>query len=117
MAKQRIWPEETLAKKELCCIVCGTPDNVELGHVTGRAHDRPRTPGSKTVYVEPESVVPICGPFPEGCHGAYDRHELDIVQYLETPEMVRAVEDLGSLISALRRTAPEWMRANEGGRE
>jgi len=24
MAKERIWPEETLAKKEQRCVVCGT---------------------------------------------------------------------------------------------
>lgn len=106
---KREWPEETLTKKELVCIVCGS-SNVELAHVTGRVHDRPRTRGSKTVYVEPESVVPLCGPFPEGCHGAYDRHEIDIVSYLETPEQVRAVEDLGSIISALGRLAPNAHR-------
>ena len=106
---ERIWPDETLAKKEQVCIVCGSP-NVELAHVTKRVFDKPRTPGSKTVYVEPESVVPLCGPFPEGCHGAYDAHELDIVSYLETPEQVRAVEDYGSLLSALVRLAPSIHR-------
>ena len=103
--KRRIWPEETLAKKEQSCLVCGT-FGVELAHVTGRIHDRPRTAGSKTVYVEPESVVPLC---PDH-HRSYDAREIDIVQYLETPEQVRAVEDTGSLLSALARVAPNWMR-------
>src|ERR1044072_284466 len=102
---RRVWPEETLEKKLQVCIVCGR-SGVELAHVTGRVNDRPRKPGSKTGYVEPESVVPLC---PED-HRAYDAHELDIVSALETPEMVRAVEDTGSLISALRRTAPNFMR-------
>ena len=108
MSKERIWPEETLAKKEQVCINCGR-SGVELAHVTGRIHDRPRTEGAKTVYVEPESGVPLC---PDD-HRAYDAHELDIVSALETPEMVRAVEDTGSLISALRRVAPNFMRESE----
>lgn len=75
---------------------------MELAHVTGRAYDRPRTPGSKTVYVEPESVVPLC----KEHHMEYDAHQREILCYLETPEQVRAVEDLGSIESARRRLAP-----------
>lgn len=99
---RRVWPEETLAKKEQACLVCGR-FGVELAHVTGRAHDRPRTPGSKTVYVEPESVVPLCPTH----HREYDSHQREILCYLETPEQVRAVEDLGSIESARRRLSPE----------
>ncbi len=102
--KRRVWPEETLAKKEQTCVVCGEWP-VELAHVTGRIHDRPRKAGSQTVYVEPESVVPLCPPH----HKEYDAHQLDLVQHLETPEQIRAVQDLGGLVSALRRTAPKWM--------
>lgn len=110
MAKQRIWPEETLEKRELPCRVCGKEVGIELAHVTGRIFDRPRTPGAKTVYVEPESVVPLCGPAldPASCHYAYDSHALDLLPYLELPEELRAIEDLGSIGLALKRLSPDF---------
>jgi hypothetical protein len=113
--KSRIWSEEANEKREQgYCLICGSTDHLELAHITGRIYDRPRTPGSKTVYVEPESVVLICGPFPEGCHGAYDRHELDILSHLYLPEQIRAVEDLGSIESARRRLCPSDFQTTEG---
>jgi len=107
--KTRIWSDEALAKRAEGCRVCGRTDRVELAHVTGRIHDRPRTPGSKTVYVEPESVVPLCGPAvdPGTCHHAHDSHRLDLLPYLHLEEQIRAVEDAGSIGLALQRISPE----------
>jgi hypothetical protein len=102
--KTRFWPEETHEKRAEGCRICGASE-VELAHVTGRSHDRPRqlpTRPTKAVYVEPESVIPLC---PDH-HRAYDAHEIDILQYLRAPEQIRAVEDLGSIESARRRLCP-----------
>lgn len=99
--KQRVWTEEANDKRAEGCRICGD-STVELAHVTGRTHDRPRTPGAETVYVEPESVIPLCSEH----HRAYDAKALDIISYLRTPEQVRAVEDLGSIESARRRLCP-----------
>jgi hypothetical protein len=106
MGPKRNW-KDARAKVELegACRVCKTELCLEAAHVTGRRHDRPK-PGKKELWVDPVSVVPLCGPFPEGCHGAYDRHEISILSVLETDEQVRAVEDLGSIDSALHRVAP-----------
>lgn len=103
MGKQRVWPDETLEKKEERCRVCGI-EGVELAHITGRAWDRPRTPGAKTVYVEPQSIVPLCPRH----HRQYDAHALDLLPYLELPEELRAIEDMGSIGLALKRLSPDF---------
>lgn len=107
--KQRVWTEGANAKRAEGCRVCGYHE-VELAHVTGRTHDKPRTPGAKTVYVEPESVVPLC----KEHHVAYDSHRLDLLSYLHPAEQVRAVEDLGSIESARRRLCPGAYSAEMG---
>lgn len=107
--KQRVWTDEANDKRLEGCRVCGSWE-VELAHVTGRVYDRPRTPGAKTVYVEPESVVPLC----PGHHLAYDAHSLDLIAFLHLPEEIRAVEDLGSIESARRRLCPSAYSPQEG---
>ena len=102
----RVWTEEAQAKRVYGCRICAK-NEVELAHVTGRKYDRPRTPGAKTVYVEPESVIPLCVEH----HRAYDAHALDILSYLYLPEQIRAVEDLGSIESARRRLCPSEFRS------
>lgn len=100
--KTRKWSDEAQAKREEGCRVCGA-FTVELAHVTGRIHDRPRMPGSQTVWVEPESVVPLCPTH----HAAHDAHRLDLLPYLRQPEEIRAIEDLGSIGLALKRICPD----------
>lgn len=51
-----------------------------------------------------DNVVPLCGG-PDGCHGAYDRHELDLLPYLTLPEQIAAVRQAGGIALAYRRTA------------
>jgi hypothetical protein len=101
----RVWPEETLDKKHEPCVVCGNHP-VELAHVSKRAFDRPRRAGSKTVYVEKESIVSLC----PDCHRSYDAHELDLIAYLPIQKQLRAVEDYGSITKALERLAPSLSR-------
>lgn len=88
----RVWKEaREKVDAEAGCRVCGYPHRVEAAHVTGRVHDRPKTPGAKTVYVAPDSVVPLC----RDHHTQYDAHNLDLLPHLFKPEQLRAVEDLG----------------------
>jgi hypothetical protein len=107
--KQRVWTEEAHQKRSEGCRVCGYHE-VELAHVSGRVFDQPRTPGAKTVYVEPESVVPLC---PEH-HKQYDAHALDLLSYLQSPEQIRAVSDYGSIEIARRRLCPSEYQQERG---
>ena len=101
--KTRKWSDEALAKREEGCRVCGRPD-VELAHVTYRRFDRPRKPGQKTVWVEPESIVPLCNHH----HRLFDDHLLDLLPYLHLEEELRAIEDMGSIGLALKRLSPDF---------
>lgn len=106
--KTRIWTDEANAKRAEGCRICGSYE-VELAHVTWRKHDRPRTPGAKTVYVEPESVVPLC---PEH-HRLHDAHQLELLPALTLAEQLRAVEDEGGIELARKRLAPSAYRREE----
>jgi hypothetical protein len=103
--RSRVWTDEAQGKRSEGCRVCGYHE-VELAHVSGRVFDQPRTPGAKTVYVEPESVVPLC---PEH-HKAYDAHALDLLPFLRAPEQLRAVKDYGLIETARRRLCPSEYR-------
>lgn len=107
--KTRKWSPEALAKREEGCRRCGTSVNVELDHHSGRVNDRPRTPGSKTVWVEPEDIWPLCGPFPEGCHGAKHRHEFDCWPLMHDDERERAIEIHGTESLARRHLGEQLM--------
>lgn len=80
------------------CRVCGAP-NAEAAHVIPRS----LAPGVGN-NMSADNVVPLCGG-PDGCHGAYDRHELDLLPYLTLPEQVAAVRQAGGIALAYRRTA------------
>ena len=87
------------------CRVCHIERGLEMAHITGRRNDQPK-PGTKTLYVHPDSIVPLCSVD----HRAYDARELDLLPYLTTEEQARAVLDAGSLTLAFRRTAPTSYR-------
>lgn len=103
---RRDW-QDALAKvaAEGVCRVCGSTLRVEAAHVIGRARDRRRPDG--IVRVDPDSVVPLCGPATSSgtCHGRYDAHELDLAPYLTAEEGARAVLDAGGLWAAVRRVS------------
>lgn len=93
---KRDWSDA--AKKCLAepgCRVCGS-SRFEMAHISGRAYDA--TGG----YVEPNDIVPLCGPFPTGCHGLYDGKKLDLVPYLSRDEVERCIELLGAGQAAIR---------------
>lgn len=88
------------------CRACGSTEHVEAAHVVGRKHDEPASPGSPVLFVRPERIVPLCGPFPDGCHGEYDHKRLDLLPFLKAEEQAQAVLDAGSIVSALKRLSP-----------
>lgn len=105
----RSWVD-ALAKvqREGRCRVCGETRDLEAAHVVGRKHDPvvvgPR--GGESIYVHPDAIVPLCGGFTDNfCHRAYDHHEIDLLPYLHIHEQVRAVEDAGGILSALKRVS------------
>ncbi len=90
------------------CRVCGSERGLEAAHVIGRKHDAvlvgPK--GGERVYVHPDSIVPLCGgSVLNDCHRQYDARELDLLPYLHLHEQVRAVEDAGGILSALKRVS------------
>jgi len=93
-------------EENFCCRVCGAP-GAEAAHILGRAHDQPISPGSKTLLVLPDRIVPLCNEeMGSGCHVAYDTHILDLLPYLTASEQAQAVLDAGSMGLALKRISP-----------
>jgi hypothetical protein len=89
------------------CRVCGREGQTERAHISGRRYDRPR-PGTKTLWVNPLDIVPLCGPAADSgsCHGRFDSGDLDLMPYLTTAEQMRAVECFGNIEQARMRLAP-----------
>jgi hypothetical protein len=93
-------------EEEGCCRICKRTDRpLEAAHVLGREHDEPKIGANgrplKTLYVDPDRIVPACGPFPEGCHGEIHSHQINVVHHLTMDEQLRAVRDAGGI-------APAW---------
>jgi len=107
----RDWTAAVLkVESEGKCRVCGSGSNVEAAHVMGRKHDEPVHPGSSVLYVDPNRIVPLCGPFPDGHHGEYDHKRLDLLSYLTLEEQVQAVADAGGIELARKRLCPSAYR-------
>jgi len=83
------------------CRVTGEA-GTELAHILGRKYDEPISPGSKTLLVLPDRVVPLA----PRIHSAYDRKEFDLLPYLTAAEQAQAVLDAGSMGLALKRISP-----------
>lgn len=89
------------------CRVCAA-FSAEAAHIMGRKFDQPITPGSRTLLVLPDRIVPLCSErFGHGCHARYDAHALDLLPHLTTAEQAQAVLDAGSIVGALKRISPE----------
>lgn len=88
-------------EEEDICRVTGE-HGTELAHVMGRKYDEPISPGSRTLLVLPDRVVPLA----PRIHTAYDAHDFDLLPYLTTSEQAQAVLDAGSIGLALKRISP-----------
>jgi len=90
------------------CRVCGWEgDGLERAHIMGRKYDQPAYTGTRTLYVNPLDILPLCPVFsPEKCHHRYDHKELDLLPFLAPEEQTRAVEVAGGIEAARKRVAP-----------
>lgn len=102
----RIWTDAIQKiQDEAACRNCGRTDKkLDCAHVSGRSFDRPK-PGKKTKWVDPDDVIPLCGPFgdKDSCHTKYDHHQLSIISSLSPPEQLKAVQNFGTIELARRR--------------
>lgn len=115
MALRRDWrAARAKVEQEGACRVCGARPGerrghrivtVEAAHVAGRVYDRRRS--SSRVVVEPDDVVPLCGPFGDtaACHTRYDYGQLDLFPHLTDAEWVAVAGHLGNA-GAMRRLQP-----------
>jgi hypothetical protein len=109
MTLRRDWSlanEKAARERSFGCRVCGRTDRpLERAHVVDRENDR-RIRGRSLVVVDPDLIVLLCGPFPGGCHGAYDEgagdRRLDLYPYLTPAELAAAYAAVGEG-PALRR--------------
>jgi hypothetical protein len=99
-------------EEEGCCRICKRTDRkLEAAHILGREHDEPKVSKRngetlKELYVHPDRIVPLCGPFPEGCHGDVDHNRVNLVHHLTIAEQVQAVKDAGGIAPAWVALAP-----------
>lgn len=63
--------------------------------------------------VPPHAVIPLCGPFPNGCHGLHHKRELDILPALYLDEEINAAKACGGLYAALIKLMPSEFRMRE----
>lgn len=79
---------------------------IEAAHIVGRDRDRftlSGEPHGRSVWpVEPLRIVPLCRKH----HGEFDRHERDILGFLNAEEQAQACLDAGGLELARVRLAP-----------
>lgn len=62
----------------LCCLACGDP-------TVDPAHLWPRSQGGDESW---ENIAPFC----RGCHRAFDRGELDVLQFLSWQRVAKVIE-------------------------
>jgi len=100
---KRLWDDaRAKVEREDRCRFCGCGGRLEAAHIMGRKYDKPVFEADKTLYVNPERIIPLC---PDH-HRQYDAHSLDILGYLAIEEQVQAVIDAGGIEQARRRLAP-----------
>lgn len=108
----RFWDDaRAKVEQEGACRICKRTDlKLEAAHVLGRAYDEPRIGASgqplKELYVDPDRIIPACGPFPENCHGDVDLKRIDLLPHLTIEEELRAVKDAGGIQAARTLLAP-----------
>ena len=109
---KRDWTDgRAKVEEEGCCRICKRSDcPLEAAHVLGREHDEPKIGADgwplKELYVDPDRIVPACGPFPAGCHGDIDMRRINLLHYLTLSEQLQAVKDAGGIEAARIRLAP-----------
>lgn len=89
------------------CRRCGRQD-AQLAHTVGKKYQDVKV-SSLVRWVNPNSVIPLCGPFGWDCHGRYDRRETGIRDLLTFRELLNAGR-------ACKKHGLDLRRRIEGGR-
>lgn len=66
----------------------------------------------RVIWVNPDSVIPLCVTQDGGCHGKYDAHQLDILGLLTYEEEADAVRAVG-IVRAVKRLSGGKMKVVE----
>lgn len=108
---KRDWADaRAKVEEEACCRICkkeaGSGRPLEAAHILGREHDQPRATRPSVLYVDPDRIIPACGPYPAGCHGLVHQKAVDILPVLTIEEQIRALKDAGGLQHARTLLAP-----------
>lgn len=113
MGPKRDWSDaREKVEDEGKCRACGITRGLQAAHISRRSFDSPK-PGRKTLWVNPDSIVPLCPP----CHTAYDHLELSILRWLTHAEQMKALEDMGTIEAVRKRTDPlDYTRTIEQAR-
>jgi hypothetical protein len=108
---RRDWSDaRAKVSKEGRCRLCGhipaSESLLEAAHLVGCKYDPvmagPR--GGKYLYVEPDSIVPLCGPFTHGnCHMRFDKREVSLIGVLDIREYRYAIKLCRSVGIDVRR--------------
>lgn len=101
---------------EGCCRICGSTSDLEMAHTIGKAQQDIETVGprgGRQKFVPSDAVIPLCGPFPAGCHGLHHKGELDLLPYLYLEEEINAARACGGLYAALIKLMPSEFRMRE----
>lgn len=94
------------------CRICHVQRSIQCAHTVGRKYDQPK-PGRKTLWVDPDSVIPLCA----HCHDQQERGEVGILEVMTYDEQLYAVKTLGSIEAARRELDPQdYHRVIQGAR-
>lgn len=97
--KRRDWTEpRQKVEAEGRCRVCGGTSDVQAAHIV------PRSQVAAGHGEHVDNIVPLCGDFGNGCHGLFDRGELDLLPFLTLGEQAYAVLiHPGGMVGAYQR--------------
>lgn len=120
MGPRRDWRDVDI-DQDTPCLVCGITGRTTRAHISGRKYDQPHPdrPESKTLWVNPLDIVPLCGPVGDSksCHTRFDSGDLDLLDYLDPERQLRCVEVLGTIEAARVRLSPgDYHRAINAAR-
>lgn len=92
-------PARAKVESEGCCRVCSVRSRYcDAAHTFDRSL-------SRSGFTEPDLIVPLCSHAKggNGCHDAYDAHQLDLLPWMTTDEQVALVRAAGSIERARNR--------------
>ncbi len=87
---RRCWKAANAKVENKPCRYCGGGP-IQRAHLVGRRYDQPIREGSKTLRVDPDGIVELCG----YCHLLYDAYRLPLIGLLTISEYRYCLRVLG----------------------